>query len=61
MARWSPDGKTIAADARPLNEVVLLDVSALNLQNGLPAAPSVGTEGTISTEVSVGGNAQAAP
>jgi Tol biopolymer transport system component len=61
MARWSPDGKTIAADARPLNEVVLLDVSVLNLQNGLPAAPSVGTEGTISTEVSVGGNAQAAP
>jgi WD40 repeat protein/tetratricopeptide (TPR) repeat protein len=62
MARWSPDGKTIAADARALNEVVLLDVSPLNLQNGLPGAPSVDTaEGAISSGVSVGGNAQAAP
>jgi WD40 repeat protein/tetratricopeptide (TPR) repeat protein len=51
MPRWSPDGKYIAADARALNEVVLLDVLPLNLQNGLPAVPAA----------SDGGNVQATP
>jgi eukaryotic-like serine/threonine-protein kinase len=36
--RWSPDGKFIAADDRPRNELVILDVSSLKLENGLPAA-----------------------
>ena len=36
--RWSPDGKTIAADDRERSELVILDISALHLENGLPAA-----------------------
>ncbi|MGE3778223.1 MAG: tetratricopeptide repeat protein, partial [Pirellulaceae bacterium] len=38
--RWSPDGKTIAADDRLKSELVILDVSSLKLENGLPDAGS---------------------
>ena len=38
--RWSPDGTTIAADDRQSSELVILDVSALNLENGFPDGSS---------------------
>jgi Tol biopolymer transport system component len=60
MPRWSPDGKTIAADDRRLNEVVLLDVSGLNLSNGLPAAPSAAPTAR-SSQAGVAGETQPAP
>lgn len=34
--RWSPDGRRIAVADRSKSEIVMLDVSGLNLTNGLP-------------------------
>jgi serine/threonine protein kinase/Tol biopolymer transport system component len=39
LPRWSPDGRRIAVDDRISSEVVILDVSELHLENGLPRAP----------------------
>ena len=36
--RWSPDGRFIAVDEQTKNEIVILDVSALDLKDGLPPA-----------------------
>jgi hypothetical protein len=38
--RWSPDGRFIAAEERTKNEIVILDVSALDLKDGLPTPPT---------------------
>jgi len=38
MPRWSRDGKTIAVDDRDKNEIVLFDVSRLDLSEGLENA-----------------------
>ena len=54
LPRWSPDGRYIAVDDRLKNEVVILDVSSLNLFEGLPKLPDAGTGSQASRSPTAG-------